>query len=150
MITYKEYISEGITFDGEDLRFLYNDNSKDLVSTKFGKSKKFTPFVTTIEKELKAYSLYNSRDATATLKAIKAADFEAVIIAGRWMWYFEHQPYGGRIDLPKAYLVSERVSNINERSTTTDSSRQVWQQQLQATVKSIQLQGSKVVLFSQF
>ena len=75
MITYKEYISEGITFDGEDLRFLYNDNSKDLVSTKFGKSKKFTPFVTTIEKELKAYSLYNSRDATATLKAIKAADF---------------------------------------------------------------------------
>lgn len=82
--------------------------------------------------------------------AIEVQSVDAVVLVGRWMWYFEHEMYGGRNDLPKSYLGLAQEAEFDVVTLNADSSRLAWQKSLQSTVNAILLHIPKVVVFSQF
>jgi len=77
MITFLDYIHEGITLSKNDLNFLYSNNKDSKVSTSFGKDKKLSPFKKKLNDDLFSYSLYISKDATDVLNAVKKTDLSS-------------------------------------------------------------------------
>lgn len=73
ILTFEEFTEAFDVIDGK-----LELNAETGIPSKFGKGKKLTPFKKTLEDtRITVYSLYQAKDETETLKAIKSADMQS-------------------------------------------------------------------------
>jgi len=70
--------------------------------------------------------------------------YRAVIIAARWMWYYEHGEYFSRNGLPEDFLLDSTTTEIS-----SETSRLVWRRQLFKMISKLNERKIKTVIFSQ-
>ena len=79
---------------------------------------------------------------------VSSEKFDSIIFVARWMWYYEHEPYGFGQDVIKGYIFDGDGDIVKGRNS--ELSRRTWVKALTNTIEFAESHDKKVIIFSQF